>query len=165
MTVISAERQITGWTADDSSFGARLALVRQRMGWGNLKEAAVACGLPVESWRSWERDNRTPRNIVEIARIIAERTGCDYGWLLAGPRMAGVHRATGHIDTPAEIPAQPLCRNLPLPVSAPRSSPPTYPDRVRPRDRRPISHPTTTVQPPTQRRPTYLARRDLPNAG
>lgn len=77
----------TGWTADDSTFGARLALVRQRMGWGNLKEAAVACGLPPESWRRWERDGRSPRDVLEIASLIAERTGCDYGWLLAGSRL------------------------------------------------------------------------------
>jgi hypothetical protein len=68
-------------------FGARLALVRQRMKWGNVKEAAVACGLPTESWRSWERDGRSPRNIVEIASIIAAATGCDYLWLLAGQRI------------------------------------------------------------------------------
>jgi len=74
---------------DDSTFGARLALVRQRMGWGNVREAAVACGIPPESWRTWERDNVAPRRVVEMASLIADRTGCDYGWLLAGPRMAG----------------------------------------------------------------------------
>jgi len=71
-------------TAD--TFGARLALVRQRMGWGNVKEAALACGAPVESWRNWERDGARPRNIVDIAERIAERTGCDFYWLLTGPR-------------------------------------------------------------------------------
>lgn len=76
-----------GWTADDSTFGARLALVRQRMGWGNVKEAAVNCGVPTESWRTWERDGVEPRRIVEIAATIADRTGCDYGWLLTGPRL------------------------------------------------------------------------------
>ena len=79
MTVTSAESQAQGWTADDSTFGARLALIRQRMGWGNVKAAAEACGIPVQSWRTWERDGVTPRNIVEIADTIAERTGCDYG--------------------------------------------------------------------------------------
>lgn len=54
------------------------------MAWGNIKEAAVACGLPTESWRTWERDNVMPRRVVEIAAIIADRTGCDYWWLLAG---------------------------------------------------------------------------------
>lgn len=81
-----------GWVADDSTFGARLALVRQRMSWGNVKEAADACGLPVENWRRWERDGRAPRDIVEIAGIISERTGCDFGWLLAGRRLSGYQR-------------------------------------------------------------------------
>lgn len=78
-----------GWVADDSTFGARLALVRQHMRWGNVKEAAVACGLPTESWRSWERDGRAPQRLAEIAGIIADRTGCDFGWLVAGPRASG----------------------------------------------------------------------------
>lgn len=70
-----------GWVATDSSFGARLALVRQRMGWGNLKEAALACGLPVQSWRGWERDGRQPRDFVQTCQVIAETTGCDVWWL------------------------------------------------------------------------------------
>ena len=76
---------VIGWTADAGSFGARLALVRQRMGWGNVKEAALSCGLPAQSWRTWERDNVVPRRIVEVARQISERTGCSYLWLLLGP--------------------------------------------------------------------------------
>ena len=76
-----------GWVADDATFGARLALVRQRMAWGNVKEAADACGVPVESWRRWERDGRPPRDVVEVAGLIADKTGCDYGWLLAGQRL------------------------------------------------------------------------------
>jgi hypothetical protein len=81
-----------GWVADDSTFGARLALIRQRMHWGNVKEAAVACGLPVESWRSWERDGRVPQRIVEVAGIIADRSGCNYEWLLSGPSRS-THRS------------------------------------------------------------------------
>lgn len=72
------------WRADASTFGARLALVRQRMGWGNVKEAATECGVPTESWRTWERDGATPRDTAAIARKIADRTRCDYLWLLAG---------------------------------------------------------------------------------
>ncbi|WFF07218.1 helix-turn-helix transcriptional regulator [Micromonospora sp. WMMD1076] len=87
MTGTPEKHDERGWVPDDGTFGARLALVRQRMGWGNVKEAAIACGLPVESWRSWERDGRTPQRIVETAALIAERTGCDYGWLLAGGRL------------------------------------------------------------------------------
>ncbi len=47
------------WVPDTSTFGARLALVRQRMGW-NLKEAALACQLPQGSWREWELKRRKP---------------------------------------------------------------------------------------------------------
>lgn len=72
---------------DDSTFGARLALVRQFMKWGNVKEAAVACGLPVESWRTWERDNVLPRRYTAICVTIADKTGCDLGWLLAGGQL------------------------------------------------------------------------------
>ena len=64
-----------GWVADDSEFGARLALIRQRMAWGNVKEAALACGLPVESWRNWERDGRTYDETKRGAGIHASRWG------------------------------------------------------------------------------------------
>lgn len=80
----------TGWIPDDSSFGARLALIRQRMGWGNVKEAADECGFVVETWRRWERDGRIPRDAVESAWKISQRTGCDYLWLLHGPRLASL---------------------------------------------------------------------------
>lgn len=79
-----AVSQATGWVADDSLFGARLALVRQRMGWGNVKEAAEYCDVPVESWRRWERDGRSPRNVVAISALISRKTGCSYLWLLTG---------------------------------------------------------------------------------
>ncbi len=49
-----------------------------------MKEAALACRQPVESWRTWERDNVHPRDIVRIAREISAATGCDYYWLLDG---------------------------------------------------------------------------------
>jgi hypothetical protein len=72
------------WRADGDSFGARLALVRQRLAWGNVREAATECGVPAESWRSWERDGRSPRNLAEVAQKIANRTGCDPAWLALG---------------------------------------------------------------------------------
>lgn len=77
------------WIGTDSTFGARLALVRQRMGWGNVKTAAEACGLPVESWRNWERDGMEPRRLVTIAMSISTRTGCDLLWLVHGPDRGG----------------------------------------------------------------------------
>ena len=83
MTISTTARQ--GWTVDASTFGARLALIRQHMGWGNVADAAKACGVPVASWRNWERDNRAPRQITLIAKQISTATGCDYLWLLLGP--------------------------------------------------------------------------------
>src|SRR5690554_5144407 len=90
MTTTDAAADQRPWVPDDSSLGARLALLRQAMGWGNVKEAAVACGVPVESWRTWERDNVTPRNLPEIAWRISQATGVDYGWLL-DPRTTKRH--------------------------------------------------------------------------
>lgn len=80
--VLGEDQTTTGWTVDDSTFAARLALVRHRMGW-NVKEAAREVGVPAASWRSWE-EGANPHRKVEIAEQIAERVGCDYGWLLVG---------------------------------------------------------------------------------
>jgi hypothetical protein len=85
MTTSAETSQEAPWTADASTFGARLALIRQRMGWGNVKTAADQCGLPVESWRNWERDGIEPRRLNTIAMTIATVTGCDYLWLVHGP--------------------------------------------------------------------------------
>lgn len=81
MTTAGAEQ---GWLPE-ITFGARLALVRQRFGW-NVKEAALACDLPVQSWRGWERDNMRPRDYLNVCRQIAEATGASYDWLLDGRR-------------------------------------------------------------------------------
>lgn len=70
------------WVPDDSTLGARLALIRQRMGW-NITEAAKACGVPPENWRLWEA-GRQPRNFITMAMLIAGRTGCDLDWLVYG---------------------------------------------------------------------------------
>lgn len=82
------------WMPDDSTFGARLALVRQRMGWGNIAKAAKECGVPVDSWRNWEVDGREPHRLVTIAMTIATRTGCDYLWLVHGPSRGAVRSST-----------------------------------------------------------------------
>lgn len=78
----------TKWVPRPDTFGARLALVRWRMGW-NLKEAALACGFPEGNWREWETNGRVPRNIAEVALQISEHTrGVDDYWLMTG-RMSG----------------------------------------------------------------------------
>jgi hypothetical protein len=92
------------WIPDDNAFGARLALIRQRMGWGNVKEAATACGLPTESWRTWERDGVEPRGLLRVAKQIADRTGCDYGWLVGGSALRATPRTTTPYGTGAERP-------------------------------------------------------------
>jgi hypothetical protein len=81
------------------------------MGWGNVKEAARECGLPVESWRSWERDGRQPRDFIMICSQISRATGCDLSWLAGLPRQnpglphqdsnlepAGYLSNTGHVE-------------------------------------------------------------------
>lgn len=95
MRVVTTEATSRGWRPDDSSFGARLALVRQRMGWGNVKEAALACGLPVESWRNWERDGREPRSYIAVCQKISERTGADMAWLAGMPLGAAGYDELG----------------------------------------------------------------------
>ncbi len=109
----SVEQRSQGWIADDASFGARLALVRQRMGWTNVKEAAVACGLPAENWRRWERGGAEPRRLVTIAMTIATRTGCDFLWLVHGPSRGGAtsqsyltSRVVARVRPPIETPVE-----------------------------------------------------------
>lgn len=81
----TTERREPGWTADASTFGARLALIRQHMGWGNIAKAAKECGVPTDSWRNWEVDGREPHRLITIAVAIATKTGCDLDWLVYGP--------------------------------------------------------------------------------
>jgi hypothetical protein len=77
------------WIPDDTSFGARLALVRWRMQW-NMKEAAAACGISAATWRLWEVEGALPRDIVGTGRKIARKSGCDLGWLIDIPELRGV---------------------------------------------------------------------------
>jgi hypothetical protein len=77
-----------GWVPsvlDD--FGARLALVRHHKGW-NIKEAALACGVPPASWRGWELDGLSPRNFLTVVNKISRGSGCDVIWLSGFPVTA-----------------------------------------------------------------------------
>lgn len=103
MTTDAETRTAEPWTADASTFGARLALVRQRMGWGNVKTAAQKCGLPVESWRNWERDGVEPRRLTTIAMTIASVSGCDFLWLVHGPDRGGARPTTRYAPGGAVI--------------------------------------------------------------
>jgi DNA-binding XRE family transcriptional regulator len=72
-----------GWVPE-LTFPARLAVVRNRMGW-NAKEAALACGLPAQSWRNWEAGTR-PHDYIQVCEKIAARTGANLEWLVGvGP--------------------------------------------------------------------------------
>lgn len=71
------------WKPDTSAFGARLALLRWRLNY-NLKEAALVCGFPPESWRTWELYGTMPRDLVAVTGQIADRTGVDRLWLMLG---------------------------------------------------------------------------------
>jgi len=96
---MTTEAGVAAWVPDTTSFGSRLALVRWRMGW-NAKEAALACGLPPGSWRDWEVHGRMPRNVIQVAGQVAERTGVDDLWLLTG-RMPQGPRPNGPDEGPA----------------------------------------------------------------
>ena len=71
------------WIPDTTGFPVRLMLVRHQMGW-NLKEAALACGLPPQCWRHWELQGRRPRDYESLCKQIAKHTGCDLLWLMSG---------------------------------------------------------------------------------
>lgn len=83
MSCMTVDASVEPWVPDSSTFGARLALVRQRMRW-NIKEAALACRLPAGSWREWELSGRSPRNLEEVCSQIAATTGCNDFWLMTG---------------------------------------------------------------------------------
>jgi hypothetical protein len=90
----SQARRAPGWVPDLSTFGARLALVRQHMGWGNVKQAAELCAIPVQTWRTWERDGMVPRNYINACMKIAGVTGVDLNWLAVGPHPAVTNAST-----------------------------------------------------------------------
>lgn len=139
MTAVQGEplaaNEGAGWTVDDSEFGARLALVRQRMQW-NIKEAARECDVPAASWGSWEAGSM-PRRYAEVCDKISRRTGADYVWLMAGSSSRGARStAIAHYFGPA-------IRTTDQPS--------------RPRDNRPSGHPVSPA-PIGVRRTARLAR-------
>lgn len=70
------------WVPEDT-FGARLALVRQKMHW-NYEQAGALCGISSENWRQWEKGERRPQKMEAICHKIADASHCDYVWLIAG---------------------------------------------------------------------------------
>lgn len=116
-----------GWTVDDSTFGARLALIRQRMQW-NLKEAARECGIPAATWGLWE-NGAMPRRYTEMCRLIANRTGCDYLWLLDGPRLSAGAGTPNSRLTQLIHPVSPVAGHGPIGQKLPGTTRPGSPKR------------------------------------
>ena len=79
---MTTQQPASNWIPDVATFGARLALVRWRMGW-NLKEAAVECNLTQNSWGNWENGSM-PRNYIEVVNRIVLRTQVNKLWLMTG---------------------------------------------------------------------------------
>jgi transcriptional regulator with XRE-family HTH domain len=103
------------------TFGARLALVRQKMGW-NIKEAATACGLPPQSWRGWEISGREPHRKDTIAMTIATRTNVDFLWLAHGPNRGAQPAPSGRYARTRILArkAPDVQTSTPEPISQPR---------------------------------------------
>jgi DNA-binding XRE family transcriptional regulator len=76
----------------EMTFPARLVLVRNRMGW-NVKEAALACGLPPQNWRNWEEGKR-PHDFLKVCQQISAHTNADLDWLVWGDEPRGVTRSS-----------------------------------------------------------------------
>lgn len=70
------------WVPVDT-FGARLALIRQKLGGWNVKKTAQFCGLDDQTWRNWEAGT-SPRDYEDVCRLIAKAVGCSEAWLKAG---------------------------------------------------------------------------------
>lgn len=96
------------WIPDASTFGARLALIRQHMKWTNVAQAARECGVPADSWRNWE-EGMEPRRLITIAMTIATRTGVDLDWLVYGPARAAAKAAD---PTNKYVPRDPLAARV-----------------------------------------------------
>lgn len=82
------------WRPADT-FGARLALVRQRLGL-NVTQAAALCGVPQASWHTWERGVQ-PQRLYDIVDKIVEGTGVERDWLLGGGNLAPASSASSSV--------------------------------------------------------------------
>ena len=84
---MTTEAVQTDWVPSAAAFAARLALIRNKLGW-NVKEAATSCDLPPQSWRNWE-DGTRPQDYAQVCQRIATRTGVSLTWLAWGPEEGG----------------------------------------------------------------------------
>ena len=81
MTMLASNQK--SWIPSLETFASRIAMVRHLEGW-NVKNASLACGFPPANWRQWEKEGRLPRDVVSVARQIADRTGADAIWIMTG---------------------------------------------------------------------------------
>lgn len=96
----------TTWIPDASTFGARLALIRWRMGW-NLTEAARECDITQNSWANWEAGSM-PRQYVEAVTKIVWRTKVDKFWLMTGEGSPEPETAGPTVETRWLAPVTPI---------------------------------------------------------
>lgn len=90
MTDVATLHDLEVWTPEDT-FGARLALIRQRFHW-NVSEAATACGIAPATWTKWE-EGAQPRDYMATCHKIASTVNCSEKWLVAGAQNWKVMRA------------------------------------------------------------------------
>lgn len=82
MSTNPKKNEDVAWNPTASSFGARLALVRWKMGW-NVAEAERECGTTQNLWANWESGSM-PRQLVEVVTKIAWKAKVERNWLLTG---------------------------------------------------------------------------------
>lgn len=88
------------WIPQDD-FRARLALVRNRMGW-NVKDAGELTGVGDVNWRNWER-GKHPRNLEDVCRKIAAACGCSYQWLMLGDAFGSPEQVRSRWTAPVAL--------------------------------------------------------------
>lgn len=96
------KQEVKPWVPSTSSFGARLALLRQNIGWQTIKEAALACGINRQSWKNWEA-GRGVAEMDHVCEKISSRTGVDHYWLVTGKKAPSTQVPLGLSEQP-ELP-------------------------------------------------------------
>jgi hypothetical protein len=95
MSTNPKKNEDVAWNPDTSAFGARLALVRWKMGW-NVAEAERECGTTQNLWANWESGSM-PRQLVEVATKIAWKAKVERDWLLTGDETPRQTPAPGEL--------------------------------------------------------------------
>lgn len=91
------------WVPEDT-FGSRLALIRNRLGW-NVSEAARACSTTDQSWHNWEAGGN-PRSYQQVCERIAKASGCNIVWLMLGEQAVPRSRCFSPLAQVSDVPGQ-----------------------------------------------------------